>query len=193
LLAELIPDGIVANIPALAWVPTRSNRRFSTAVRRLDRLLAGLIEGYRTGERDRGDLMSILMQAHDDETGTGMTARQLRDEAVTLVIAGSETTGNTIAWACYLLTRHPDIQAQLQQEADQVLSEALRVLRPGGALLASDSLPSTSLHEFHADDVYNPIDPGGLITQLQTIGYGQVMVEVRDRWIAKAVKPADGE
>ncbi|HEY2242397.1 MAG TPA: cytochrome P450 [Streptosporangiaceae bacterium] len=122
LLAELIPDGIVANIPALAWVPTRSNRRFGTAVRRLDRLLAGLIEGYRTGDQDRGDLMSILMQAHDDETGTGMTGQQLRDEAVTLVIAGSETTGNTIAWACYLLTRHPEIQAQLQQEADQVLA-----------------------------------------------------------------------
>jgi ubiquinone/menaquinone biosynthesis C-methylase UbiE len=75
---------------------------------------------------------------------------------------------------------------------NQVLSEALRVLRPGGALLASDSLPSTGLHEFHADDIYNPIDPGGLITQLQTIGYGQVMVEVRDRWIAQAFKPADG-
>jgi ubiquinone/menaquinone biosynthesis C-methylase UbiE len=75
---------------------------------------------------------------------------------------------------------------------NQVLSEALRVLRPGGALLASDSLPSTDLHEFHADDTYNPIDPGGLITQLQTIGYGQVMVEVRDRWIAQAFKAADG-
>ena len=122
LLAELIPDGIVANIPALAWVPTRSNRRFGTAVRRLDRLLTAIIEGYRIGDQDRGDLMSILMQAHDDETGTGMTAGQLRDEAVTLVIAGSETTGNTIAWACYLLTRHPEIQVQLQQEADQVLA-----------------------------------------------------------------------
>jgi ubiquinone/menaquinone biosynthesis C-methylase UbiE len=75
---------------------------------------------------------------------------------------------------------------------NQVLSEALRVLRPGGALLASDSLPSTELHEFHADDIYNPIDPGALITQLQTIGYGSVMVEIRDRWMAKAVKPADG-
>lgn len=75
---------------------------------------------------------------------------------------------------------------------NQVLSEALRVLRPGGALLASDSLPSTELHEFHADDIYNPIDPGTLITALQTIGYGPVMVEVRDRWIAQAVKPADG-
>jgi SAM-dependent methyltransferase len=73
---------------------------------------------------------------------------------------------------------------------NRVLAEALRVLRPGGVLLASDSLPSTTLHEFHADDIYNPIDPGGLVTRLQTIGYGRVMVEVSDRWIAQAFKPA---
>jgi ubiquinone/menaquinone biosynthesis C-methylase UbiE len=74
---------------------------------------------------------------------------------------------------------------------NQVLSEALRVLRPGGALLASDSLPSTSLHAFHADDIYNPVDPGGLITRLQTIGYGRLRVEVTDRWAAQAFKPTD--
>jgi cyclooctatin synthase len=66
--------------------------------------------------------MSILMDARD-ETGTGMTSRQLRDEATTLVIAGSETTGNTIAWACYLLARHPEIQERLQEEADRVLAD----------------------------------------------------------------------
>ncbi len=102
LLAELIPDGIIANIPALAWVPSRSNRRFGAANRRLDAMLTEIIEGYQATEEDRGDLMSILIRARDDETGTGMASKQLRDEATTLVIAGSETTGNTIAWACYL-------------------------------------------------------------------------------------------
>ncbi len=66
--------------------------------------------------------MSILLHARDDETGTGMTDKQLRDEATTLVIAGSETTGNTIAWACYLLTQHPEIQERLQREVDLVLA-----------------------------------------------------------------------
>ena len=56
------------------------------------------------------------------DTGTGMTNNQLRDEATTLVIAGSETTGNTIAWACYLLARHPEVQERLQAEADRVLA-----------------------------------------------------------------------
>jgi pentalenene oxygenase len=122
LLTELLPEGIVANIPALAWVPTRSNRRFDAANRRLGTMLAGIIDGYRAGGADHGDLMSIMISARDDETGTGMTSQQLRDEAMTLVIAGSETTGNSLAWACYLLSRHPEIQERLQQEADRVLA-----------------------------------------------------------------------
>jgi cytochrome P450 len=131
LLAELLPGGIIANIPALAWVPTRSNRRFALASRRLRVMLTGIIDGYQAAGVDHGDLMSILMRAHDDETGTGMTGKQLRDEATTLVIAGSETTGNTLAWACYLLAQHPEIQDRLHQEAglaragDDVGHEAL--------------------------------------------------------------------
>jgi cytochrome P450 len=131
LLSELVTQGISANVPGLAWVPTRSNRRFSAANRRLRALLTDVIDGYRsrgTGEagdgEDQGDLISILMRARDDDTGAGMTNEQLRDEATTLVIAGSETTGNTLAWACYLLARHPQIQERLQQEADLVLAGA---------------------------------------------------------------------
>jgi cytochrome P450 len=122
LLSELLARGITANVPGLGWVPTRSNRRFAAASRRLDAMLTGIIDGYRTAGADHGDLMSILMRARDDETGTAMTSKQLRDEATTLVIAGSETTGNTIAWACYLIAQHPRIQERLQEEADLVLA-----------------------------------------------------------------------
>ena len=122
LLTELLPEGIIANIPALAWVPTRSNRRFTAASRRLGAMLTTIIDGYQAAGVDHGDLMSILMRAHDDETGTGMTGKQQRDEATTLVIAGSETTGNTMAWACYLLAQHPEIAERLHQEAGLALS-----------------------------------------------------------------------
>ena len=114
LLSELVARGITANVPGLAWVPTRSNRRFSAANRRLRALLTDIIDGYRRAGADHGDLISILMRARDDDTGAGMTNKQLRDEATTLVIAGSETTGNTIAWACYLLAQHPQVQERLQ-------------------------------------------------------------------------------
>jgi ubiquinone/menaquinone biosynthesis C-methylase UbiE len=79
-----------------------------------------------------------------------------------------------------------------QRGQNIILGEALRVLRPGGVLIASDSLPSTDLHEFHVDDIFNPIDPAGLITRLQTIGYGRLVVEVADRWTVQAFKP-DGD
>jgi pentalenene oxygenase len=124
LLSELVTQGITANVPGLGWVPTRSNRRFRAANRRLRVLLADVIDGYRRAGADHGDLISILMHARDDDTGAGMTNKQLRDEATTLVIAGSETTGNTIAWACYLLARHPRIQERLQEEVDLVLDGA---------------------------------------------------------------------
>jgi cytochrome P450 len=124
LLSELVARGITANVPGLGWVPTRSNLRFAAASRRLSALLTDIIDGYRAAGADHGDLISILMRASDDETGTGMTSRQLRDEATTLVIAGSETTGNTVAWACYLLARHPQVQQRLQREVDEVLAGA---------------------------------------------------------------------
>jgi cyclooctatin synthase len=122
LLAELMPKGIMAQLPVVGRIPSRSNMRFNAANRRLGTMLADIIEGYREADGDRDDLMSILLHAHDDETGTGMTDQQLRDEATTLVIAGSETAGNTIAWACYLLTQHPAIQDRVQREVDQVLA-----------------------------------------------------------------------
>jgi len=122
LLAGLLPKGLIASIPALSRLPTRSSRRFGAAHQRFGDLLTAIIDEYRASGTDHGDLMSILLHARDDETGTGMTNRQLRDEATTLVIAGTETTGNTLAWACYLLTQHPLIQQRLQRETDLVLA-----------------------------------------------------------------------
>jgi SAM-dependent methyltransferase len=72
---------------------------------------------------------------------------------------------------------------------NRVLAEALRVLRPGGALIGSDSLPSTQLHEFHEGDVYNPLEPATLLTRLQTIGFGAVMISVDRGLTFRARKP----
>jgi SAM-dependent methyltransferase len=71
---------------------------------------------------------------------------------------------------------------------NQVLADVLRVLRPGGTLVASDSLASTELHDFHAEDTYNPVDPATLITRLRTIGYGAVTVSVDYGWTVRARK-----
>jgi SAM-dependent methyltransferase len=74
---------------------------------------------------------------------------------------------------------------------NKILAEAFRVLRPGGVLLASDSVASNGLHDFHADDTYNPIEPGTVITRLQTIGFGSLIVMVDERLRIVARKPSD--
>jgi ubiquinone/menaquinone biosynthesis C-methylase UbiE len=63
-------------------------------------------------------------------------------------------------------------------QQDRVLAEAFRVLRPGGAFLGSDSLPSDSLHQFHEGDVYNPVEPAAFLTRLQTIGFTSITLHV---------------
>lgn len=90
---------------------------------------------------------------------------------------------------CFTMLHHvPSTAAQ-----NRLLAEVLRVLRPGRALIGSDSLPSDRLHQFHEDDTYNPIEPGTLITRLQTIGFDRITVSVDDRLKFIAHKPSRTE
>ena len=75
---------------------------------------------------------------------------------------------------------------------NKILAEALRVLRPGGVLIASDSLASDGLHHFHEGDTYYPIDPGTVVSRLQTIGFAALTVMIDDRLKFIARKPAGG-
>lgn len=103
-------------------IPTRRNRRFLKAKRRLDELVFAIInERRRTGE-DRGDLLSMLLLTRDEETGEGMSDQQLRDEVITLLLAGHETTAAALSWTWYLLSLHPDVEHKLLAELAQVLS-----------------------------------------------------------------------
>ena len=71
----------------------------------------------------------------------------------------------------------------------QILSQAMRVLRPGGTLLGSDSLASTGLHDFHAGDTYNPVDPAVLLVWLRALGFAPVTLIVGDVLMFVARKP----
>jgi cytochrome P450 len=120
------------------WLPTPLNLRVERAVRRLERILANIIAQRRASGEDRGDLLSMLLHVQDEESGRRMSDQQLRDEVMTLFMAGHETTANTLAWTWVLLSRHPDAEARLHAEIDLVL---------GGRPPAVADLPRLSFTE----------------------------------------------
>jgi cytochrome P450 len=103
-----------------AWLPTAHNRREAAAVRTLDEIVLGFIAEHRAAGSDAGDMLSMLLRAQDEQGGA-MSDRQVRDEAVTLFMAGHETTSSVLTWACYILATQPDVAATLRAELDTVL------------------------------------------------------------------------
>jgi cytochrome P450 len=103
-------------------VPTPRNRRLQATIRELDTVIEGIISDRRKQHTGTGDLLSILLQARDEETGEGMTDRQVRDEVMTLLLAGHETTATALTWTWYLLSQHPEVEDRLHTELDEVLA-----------------------------------------------------------------------
>jgi cytochrome P450 len=101
-------------------VPTPQNIRFEMAACKLDEIVGTIIENRRKSGEDRGDLLSMLMLAEDD-SGERMTDKQLRDEVMTLFLAGHETTANALCWTFWLLSLAPDAEAKLAEELERVL------------------------------------------------------------------------
>jgi cytochrome P450 len=100
--------------------PTPANVRAWWAMRRLNRVIYDIIDQRRaSGKKD--DLLSILLHARDQDDGSGMTDKQLRDEAMTLFLAGHETTALALTYTLYLLARHPAVADELGRELDAVL------------------------------------------------------------------------
>jgi cytochrome P450 len=110
----------------LERLPIPRLRRGRKARERLDAIIYGIIAERRASGGDRGDLLSMLLMAQDDQDkGRGMTDRQVRDEAMTIFLAGHETTANALTWTWYLLSQSPDIERRLHEEIDRVLAGRL--------------------------------------------------------------------
>jgi cytochrome P450 len=105
------------------WVPTRSNLRFGRAKRLLDGLVHGIIDGRRRSGEQREDLLGALMAATDEDGGGRMDDQQLRDEVMTLFLAGHETIATAMSWTFMLLHQHPEVAARVAAEATAVLGD----------------------------------------------------------------------
>ncbi len=119
-------------LPFSDWIqklPIPPVRRFEKARDKLDQIIYGLIAERRTSGQDTGDLLSMMLLAQDDDANAGnarqMTDKQVRDEALTLLIAGHETTANALTWTWYLLSQNPAAEARMHEELERVLAGQL--------------------------------------------------------------------
>jgi cytochrome P450 len=164
--------GLLLKFP---WLPRM--RRLYDGIRQLDGVVAAIIAERRREESvDRGDLLAMLMLARDEETGEGMTDSQLRDEVMTILLAGHETTAVALSWAFYLLSNHPEVRRQLRAELSTVLAGRTPTVDDLPRLtytrmVLDETLrlfpPAYSLARAAADgDVVGDFDvePGGVIT-----------------------------
>jgi cytochrome P450 len=105
-------------------LPLPANRRFWRALRELDDVVYQIIADRRQSRRDEADLLSMFLSARDEETGARMTDRQLRDEVMTMLLAGHETTSLALSWTYYLLSQNPAVEQRITDEVDRVIGDA---------------------------------------------------------------------
>lgn len=169
----MVEAGNPLNLPS--WVPTPLNRRKQWAIRTLDEFVWKTLRERRAGGEDRGDLLSMLLLAVDDEgDGRGMSDTQARDEAMTMFNAGHDSTAATLSWIWYLIATNPEVEARLLEEVDTVLGgrdamyadvsrlsytdmvikETLRLYPTTWALFAREAIAPVEIGGY-------PIQPGG--------------------------------
>jgi cytochrome P450 len=121
---EEFPSSLSPMAEVLELFPFPAVRRFKAARAQLDRVIYRVIAERRASGVDTGDLLSMLLLARDAEAdGSGMTDLQVRDEAMTIFLAGHETTANALTWTLYLLSEHPNVREKLFAEVDAALGD----------------------------------------------------------------------
>jgi cytochrome P450 len=107
-----------------SW-PTPLNRRNREAIQKIDEVVYRTIANRRSGKTHGNDLLAMLLEARDEDTGEGMSDQQLRDEVTTIYFAGHETTAATLSWTWYLLCQHPEAEIRMHEEVMRVLGEGV--------------------------------------------------------------------
>jgi cytochrome P450 len=132
--APEIVDALARSIPVIArmplplagvWerLPLPGPRRFASSLGRLDRASRDIIERRRAEPDAPDDLLALLLEAQGNGKGAGIGEQLVRDETMTILLAGHETTANLLTWTWYLLSRHPEVEARLHAEVDEVLGD----------------------------------------------------------------------
>ncbi len=207
-LIEMFNFLVIPFSEILEKLPFPQSIRFKRAKETLDKVIYGIIDERRKSGEDAGDLLSMLLMAQDEDDGTGMTNEQVRDEALTLFLAGHETTANAMTFTWYLLSQNPEKEAKLHEELNSVLNgrsptfadvknlkyteavfaEALRLFPPAWAI----GRLSIKEHKFGEYDI--PKDALVLLSPYVTHRdkrfWEQADEFVPERWFEQSVKEA---
>lgn len=117
---KLYTEYFYAPFPPLN-VPIPRNRLLHAAIRTLSEVVDTIIDERRQQNKDKGDLLSMLLMARNEETGQGLSSQQVHDEVLTMMMAGHETMAAALTWTWYLLSQHPDVERRFHTELDDVL------------------------------------------------------------------------
>lgn len=180
-VGEALTEAMEYMVTAGMWLvpanlPLPKNLRVQRAMGRLDdtvlRVIAERRAGRQTASDDRGDVLSILLEARDDDGG-GLTDRQLRDEIMVLMLAGHETTANMLAWTWYLLATHPEVRRKLEAELDAVLE---------GRVPTVEDLPRLTYTAQMLDEVLRLYPPAYVVGRMaeRTVQLGGATVQPGD-------------
>lgn len=151
---------MTAPVGLLERLPTPENRRFEQARTRLRAVIDETVQGCRRSGADNGDLLSILVSARDEESGERLTDEDLRDQVMTLLIAGTETTASVVAWTFHLLSQHAEVEEQLHDEVDRVLE---------GRLPAFGDLPALDYARRVVTETLRLYPPAWLLSRMVTV------------------------
>ncbi|MEZ4680109.1 MAG: cytochrome P450 [Caldilineaceae bacterium] len=132
-------------VPMPYWVPIPANRRLRRSVQQLDTILLPLIEARRRANTDTGDLLSMLLLTREEDGSGAMSDQEVRDEAMTMFIAGHETSSNALTWTLYLLSQHPEIEEKLLDEVQRVLQGNAPTVEQVGQLVYTEMVIKEAL------------------------------------------------
>lgn len=194
LLMDHFPLLQIPGIEYIFKLPLPLVQRIRAAKRELDEMVLAIITERRLIGRDEGDLLSMLLASQeDDEAGTrsGMSDQQVRDEVLTLFLAGHETTAAALSWTWYLLTQHPDVAARTREEIRTVLGDAAPTMADSRRLPFTEAVltesmrlypPAWTLARSVTQDVELAGLPGVTLARGSTVFMTQAVMHRQERY-----------
>lgn len=176
-----VNESVETILPIPVWIPTPSNLRFQRAKGLLDKIVGDMIRERRKPGAAGEGLLSILVKASDEQTGKGMSDQHVRDQVMTIFLAGHETTAQTLTWTIYLLSKHPDVMRRLRAEVHEVLGERTPTLKDLPKLEYTHQVIQEAMRLFPPvwmlereavkDDAFDgyPIPAGSVVTMSQYV------------------------